>query len=274
MNIAELSKFRGGVSVDTISELTSASGVTIDGMLIKDGQTANSNIANDGSADSPRGWASAGDANYTFTSTGPMRVRVASPSTARTVTLPTTNIKAGAEFELLVTGATETNYVVLNSSGANEVDRIGGSGKILVVALQDTPTTAAHWQVVDVWEKAAGTITLNSGAGSGANYGSAKTVAYLRNNKAMMLKMTVAFYVTTGTGATDTIGSAADIPTRFRPATETRVFSPGIEGGVFISSQTMTQINTSGVINLVKPSSWISSTANVGVAFLNCGYEL
>lgn len=36
MNIAELSKFRGGVSVDTISELTSASGVTVDGVLFKD----------------------------------------------------------------------------------------------------------------------------------------------------------------------------------------------------------------------------------------------
>lgn len=46
MNISELSKFRGGVSVDTISELTSASGVTIDGMLIKDGGTKVSNVIN------------------------------------------------------------------------------------------------------------------------------------------------------------------------------------------------------------------------------------
>jgi hypothetical protein len=37
MNIGELAKFRGGVSVDTISELTSASGVTIDSVLLKDG---------------------------------------------------------------------------------------------------------------------------------------------------------------------------------------------------------------------------------------------
>jgi hypothetical protein len=36
MNISELSKFRGGVSVDTINELTSASGVTADGVLLKD----------------------------------------------------------------------------------------------------------------------------------------------------------------------------------------------------------------------------------------------
>ncbi len=36
MNISEIAKFRGGVSVDTISELTSASGVTVDGVLFKD----------------------------------------------------------------------------------------------------------------------------------------------------------------------------------------------------------------------------------------------
>ena len=44
MNISELAKFRGGVSVDTITELTSASGVTIDSMLIKDGKTSSNNI--------------------------------------------------------------------------------------------------------------------------------------------------------------------------------------------------------------------------------------
>ena len=36
MDITELAKFRGGISVDTITELTSASGVTIDGVLLKD----------------------------------------------------------------------------------------------------------------------------------------------------------------------------------------------------------------------------------------------
>jgi hypothetical protein len=40
MNISELAKFRGGVSVDTISELSSASGVTIDSVLLKDGNVS------------------------------------------------------------------------------------------------------------------------------------------------------------------------------------------------------------------------------------------
>lgn len=37
MNIGELAKFRGGIGTDTISEVTSASGVTIDSVLCKDG---------------------------------------------------------------------------------------------------------------------------------------------------------------------------------------------------------------------------------------------
>lgn len=38
MNIGELAKFRGGVSVDTVNELTSGSGVTLDSVLLKDGE--------------------------------------------------------------------------------------------------------------------------------------------------------------------------------------------------------------------------------------------
>jgi hypothetical protein len=175
-------------------------------------QALNANIANDGSATSPRGWASAGDANYTFTSTGPMRVRVASPSAARTVTLPTTGIKAGAEFELLVTGATETNYVVLNSSGANEVDRIGGQGKILVVALQDAPTTAAHWQVVDVWEKSS---AITSGACTGANLGAVTTV-FARYNTQVSAFVTQA--AGTMSAANNITTPSSYVPSRFNPS--------------------------------------------------------
>jgi hypothetical protein len=145
---------------------------------------------------------------------------MASPSVARTVTLPTAGIKAGAEFELLVTGATEANYVVLNSSGANEVDRIGGQGKILVVALQDTPTTAAHWQVVDVWEKSS---AITSGACTGANLGAVIATFYRQNG---LIKAKV--YQAAGTMANDShITTPSFIPTRFQPTTGTSTV-PGV----------------------------------------------
>ncbi len=194
----------------------------------------NSNILNDGSADSPRGWASAGDANYTFTSTGPMRVRVASPSTARTVTLPTTGIKAGAEFELLVTGATETNYVVLNSSGANEVDRIGGSGKILVVALQDAPTTAAHWQVVDVWETG---VTISATL-TGAIPSTAYTYRLSRNNDVVTIFLPG--WSVAGNSTINTVTTGVSIPTRFRNTsnvTERQQYGyRGVSAGVAVNT--------------------------------------
>lgn len=50
MNIAELSKFRGGVSVDTISELTSASGVTVDGVVLKDATVTASGVIGNAAA--------------------------------------------------------------------------------------------------------------------------------------------------------------------------------------------------------------------------------
>jgi hypothetical protein len=88
----------------------------------------------------------------TLTVASPKQGYVSSPAAAVTVTLPTTDVKAGFRYKLDVTGATETNFVALNSGGGNEVDRIGGEGFIEVIALQDAPTTAAHWRVVNIRE--------------------------------------------------------------------------------------------------------------------------
>jgi hypothetical protein len=117
----------------------------------------NASILNDGSADSPRGWAISTNADYTFTATGPSRVMVSAPSAARTVTLPTTGIKAGYVAEVVVFGATKTNHVIVKSSAAEEiggtnVGRISSNGSLIVVALQDAPTTAAHWGISSVHE--------------------------------------------------------------------------------------------------------------------------
>lgn len=99
----------------------------------------------------------------------PEVIRIVNPASAINQNLPTTGVKAGRVFRLVVSGATETNYVALRSSGGNEIDRIGGVGFILVQALQDAPTSEDHWEVVDVQEQAAGseTFTFTGGASSG-----------------------------------------------------------------------------------------------------------
>jgi hypothetical protein len=197
-------------------------------------QAVNANIANDGSANSPRGWAIATDANYTFSSTGPSRVRCSGMTAAKTVTLPTTGIKAGAEFEVIVSGATEANYVALNSSGANEVDRIGGSGKIVVVALQDTPTTAGHWAVVDVWE----TGVAISATLTGAIPSTAYTYRLSRNNDVVTIFLPG--WSVAGNSTINTVTTGVSIPTRFRNTsnvTERQQYGyRGVSAGVAVNT--------------------------------------
>lgn len=124
-------------------------------------QAQNSNIANDGSADSPRGWAISTNADYTFTSTGPSRVRATATSASRSVNLPTTGIKAGYEAEV-VTACTSPYTIIVKSSDGDTVDTmIGTKGRIRCVALQDTPTDATHWEVVEVEDEGTWTPTLS-----------------------------------------------------------------------------------------------------------------
>jgi len=101
-------------------------------------------------------------ASKTLSAASPKQGYVSSPAAAVTVTLPTTDVKAGFVYKLDVEGATETNFVRLNSSGGNEIDRIGGEGFIQVMALQDSPTTAAHWRVVNIYVEAVWTPSVDS----------------------------------------------------------------------------------------------------------------
>lgn len=71
------------------------------------------------------------------------RTQVINPSGAITVKLPTTSILAGETVTIV---NRSTNLVTVQSSGANLIDAIA-TGTISIVALQDTPTTAAHWFV-------------------------------------------------------------------------------------------------------------------------------
>jgi hypothetical protein len=145
------------ITADTINETTAGSGVTVDGVLIKDSGIANTFITNDGSADSPRGWAISTNADYTFTATGPSRARCTATSANRSVNLPTTGIKAGYEAEV-VTACTSPYTITVKSSDGDTVDTmVGTKGRIRCVALQDAPTDATHWEVVQVED--AGTWT-------------------------------------------------------------------------------------------------------------------
>ena len=115
-------------------------------------QAVNANIANDGSADSPRGYAISTDANVAMTIAN-TRVSATATGANRTVTLPTTSVKAGMVVEVL-TACSGGYTIAINSSGANLIDTLKGTkGKIILMANQDAPTAAAHWRVVDVYDE-------------------------------------------------------------------------------------------------------------------------
>jgi hypothetical protein len=230
------------------------------------------NIIQDGSSAIMLGYSSQ-DANVTMTNTSANIVRIASPSTQRTVTLPTTGIKAGYVATILVDSATETNYVLVNSSGGNEIDRIGGDkGEITVVALQDTPTTAAHWRKVRIYEDITVSVDfIGVGAGTGAANLTGKTLFLTRINN----QCHIAFgdlVLTTGTGAAADIQFSA-LPTRFRP-----VASPAYipcfasdTGAWFIG---ILNLGTSTTNFISKPTAWASSTAGIGLKNGRASYRI
>jgi len=185
----------------------------------------NSNIANDGSADSPRGFGSVTTTGtFTMTATGPSlyRVVVATPAAPITAALPTT-VKQGyrCRIEVELTGSTETNCFFTSPAIAEA--QINGTGFVELMALVDNPSTAGNWKVTDVVEKIAFSWILGQGAGVGANYGTSKNATAIRRGDIVTMIVNDAYYpMTTGTGATTTISSATNpVPVRFRPT-----FSP------------------------------------------------
>ncbi len=74
------------------------------------------------------------------------RIQVVTPTASRNYTLPTTGVKQGDEFHFVNNAASTTAFVInVLSSGSNQVLTVYPATSNSVVALQDTPTTAAHW---------------------------------------------------------------------------------------------------------------------------------
>jgi len=201
-------------------------------------------------------------ATKALTSSSPRLGIVASPAAAVTITLPTTGITKGYRYRLEVSGATETNYVALNSSGGNEVDRIGGAGFLEVMALQDVPTAAAHWRVIDVDERTGAlTFSIASGAGTGASNLTGKTAYLSRRGKQVLLEV-LPFSITTGTGAGSGLGTSAFIPTRFQAVrTQSRPAGEYQDGGFNFIKIIVSGGNSGISIYKFNEAAWSSSSA-------------
>jgi hypothetical protein len=105
------------------------------------------------------------------------RVQVFNLSAARTVVLPTTGIKAGdvivlrnrSTFVLTVKSSDTTNLTIANGHNTEGTLR---NGYISIMALQDTPTTNAHWITIDAIEQGSFAPTVSSTTNIDATSGS------------------------------------------------------------------------------------------------------
>jgi hypothetical protein len=226
----------------------------------------NSNILNDGSADSPRGFGSVtSTGTFNITSTGPSlyRVVVATPAAPITAALPTT-VKAGyrCRIEVELTGSTETNCFF--TSPAIEGAKINGTGFVELMALVDNPDVAGEWKVVDVEENLTSAITA---AATGANDNTASLTFY-RRNRAVHAHLTQ----TAKTGAASSSIVTTILPVRCRPSTQRRVGTYVVEAG--LSRGATALVGTSGSVDVILYNSANYSTSGNAGLFTSLSYHI
>lgn len=134
----------------------------------------------------------ANDSNVTFV-TANNRTQICTPTAARTYTLPTTSIAAGDTWTFVNLATNSANLITLQSSAANTVDYVLANGKVTLLALVSTPTTAAHWKVVEATSGNNTYVPTYTGSGTVSN----NNANYRRNGKYMIVQG----YVTLGTVA-------------------------------------------------------------------------
>lgn len=142
----------------------------------------------------------------------PMSISIVNPASAINQDIPTSGVLAGRQFLLQVSGATETNYVAFRSSGGNEIDRIGGAGFIFVEALIDNPTTAAHWRVIDAYERTGVITSIPTGANT-------QTVSMILMRRQRMASFFTSQPAVAAAASPNITLPAGSIPARFRSPT-------------------------------------------------------
>lgn len=152
-------------------------------------------------------------------------------SAARTCVLPTTGILAGETFTIC--NQASQNLTIQASGGqaltiANScnLDATIEVGQVTVVALQDTPTTAAHWYVASVFECGGFANDLTA-----SNFPTTSIQFYFqRNNRQHSLHTQGQSFGTTATGTVNSTLSQAlsNMPARLYPTNTVKGLIPTI----------------------------------------------
>lgn len=183
------------LTAPVISSINTGSGITFN-LPTVDASHSGQALRSDGSANLTFGDAlatiAANDSNVVFTNSS-ARTQVCTPTAIRTYTLPTTSILAGDVWTFYNNSAGWVFPIIVNSSSGALVDYVVPSGMLQLVALQNTPTTAAHWLVTNANSSSVlVSSALVSGGGvhggSGTFYPSASgatitSTAYVQRNR-------------------------------------------------------------------------------------------
>jgi hypothetical protein len=187
------------------------------------------------------------------------------------VTLPTTSIKAGEEwylenpsaFDMQVKASNGTVISASNAGTGSVGDPTVKRGYVYLRALQNTPTTPAHWLVTQVFEyiTTATTFTFN---GSGGTSSSVSLQINRINNKVSIL--IPSFTATSGTSST-TFTSNTAIDTRLRPTNTPMVLVDNRESGAVASPfVSAIRLESDGTFTLKKVTgaAWTNGAASCG----------
>jgi len=213
---------------------------------------------------------SADGSNVTLTSAD-LRRQIFTITSARDCTLPTTNIKAGEVWVIenkgsavLTIKASGGNALTLaNSANIDATLGAGGVGKAVLIALQDAPTTPAHWWVDYLYEEDSFTAGFDTGSTANVNI----TVYFKRLNKQHHITSYDDLNFT-GTGSPTAIStSGTPLPTRVRvPAGynnhNARTFCFTNNNGANDSTLGAIEANTNGSFTAFRGSSGTSTWSN------------
>jgi hypothetical protein len=181
-----------------------------------------------------------------LTPTSPRKTFINGTTAPVPITLPTgTDVKAGYDLRVEVEGATEANPVTLVAT--TTVETIGGSGFAYIVALQDNPTLAAHWRILESREA----ITITNGVVTGGGTGAVANLVAQRNSfgvvSSLRSSITIRGTISSGTGSPTADMTYSALPTRFYPpqaVNNTSTFDTASNRVVF------SNITTAGVVNI------------------------
>lgn len=191
---------------------------------------------------------------------------------SRNITLPTTSVRAGELFTLENT--TQFDMVVKSSNGValtvangSNSDATVYRGYVKLRALQDAPTTPAHWRIVEVYEYYVNSTSITNTSASPVS----RDYAVVRFNRTVTISQKSAITTFTKANTSNPVWATA-IPSRFRPVATVRFGNQDRNNAVDeIGSY---EINTSGTMFFYRPAeaAWTAAVNTIETYGVGCTY--